>query len=62
MVSEIQIDDKELEEQLLKEVHENGTMATSGMVGFSCLKLSVYIWYLFRNEIDNWEIKIFQGI
>ena len=30
MVSEIQVDDPELEEQLLKEVHENGSMATSG--------------------------------
>ena len=32
MVSEIQVDDPELEEQLLKEVHENGNMASSAQI------------------------------
>ena len=31
MVSEIQVDDPELEEQLMKEVQENGTMANSSV-------------------------------
>ena len=31
MVSEIQVDDPELEEQLLKEVQENGTVADSAV-------------------------------
>ena len=32
MVSEIQVDDPELEEQLMKEVQQNGTMAGAAVV------------------------------